>query len=63
MFSYKVSGIWPTVVWGGNSLDHVYLKGEMGIEVQKPSTFLQSSLCEPDENLLIDEKKKIRKRG
>ena len=45
---------WPTLLEGGNNLDHGYLKGDMGSEVQKPSTFLQWSLCEPGENLLLD---------
>ena len=47
---------WQTLLGGGKNLDHVYLKGNMGIEVQKPSLLLQWSQCEPGESLLLGEK-------
>ena len=61
--SYNVSGSksTPTPLWG-NNLDHV-LKGDMGIEVKNLLSFLQWSLCELGENLLLDEEKKDSKRS
>ena len=57
--SYKVfrqQVTWPTLLGGGYTLDHVYLKVDMGNgHWGQPSTFLQWSLC--GENLLLDEKK------
>ena len=36
---------WPALLTGGINLDHVSLKGEMGIEVHKPSTWLLRNPC------------------
>ena len=48
---------WPTLLRGGNNLDHVYLKGYIGIKSKNHQPFLRG----PGENLLQDEKKKSHK--
>ena len=47
-------GFRQALIGGGDNLDHVCLKGNMGIEVHKPSIFLQWSLSEPGETILLD---------
>ena len=52
---FRQQATWPTPL-GGNNLDHVYLKGDMSIEIKKHQPFY----CDHFENLnLLDEKKKI----
>ena len=48
------------------NVHHVYLKslkGDISIEVKNHQPFYSDHLCEPVENLLLDEKKKIRTRS
>ena len=47
---------WTTLLGGGNNLDHVYLNGDMGIEVKNNQPFY-SDHCGNLVNLLPDEKK------